>query len=41
MFRRRRKIEAAIGQAAAVETTYCCKACGHEWKIKVAEKATQ
>ena len=35
-FRSRKKIEAAEGQEAAVETKYRCKACGHEWKVRVA-----
>jgi transposase-like protein len=34
-FRSRKKIEPAEGQPAAVETKYRCKACGHEWKVKV------
>jgi hypothetical protein len=36
MFRSRKKIEAANGQEASVETKYRCKACGHEWKVRVA-----
>jgi DNA-directed RNA polymerase subunit M/transcription elongation factor TFIIS len=35
MFRSRKKIEAADGQEAAIETKYRCKACGHEWKVRV------
>ena len=27
---------ASEGQEAAVETKYRCKACGHEWKVRVA-----
>jgi DNA-directed RNA polymerase subunit M/transcription elongation factor TFIIS len=34
-FRSRKKIEAAEGQQPAVETKYRCKACGHEWKLRV------
>jgi DNA-directed RNA polymerase subunit M/transcription elongation factor TFIIS len=34
-FRSRKKIEAADGQEVAVETKYRCKACGHEWRVKV------
>ena len=33
-FRSRKKIEAAEGHEAAVETKYRCKACGHEWKVR-------
>jgi DNA-directed RNA polymerase subunit M/transcription elongation factor TFIIS len=33
-FRSRKKVEAAEGQEAAVETKYRCKACGHEWKVR-------
>jgi hypothetical protein len=35
MFRGRKKIEAANGQEEAVETKYRCKACEHEWKVRV------
>jgi DNA-directed RNA polymerase subunit M/transcription elongation factor TFIIS len=35
-FRSRKKNEAANGQEASVETNYRCKACGHEWKVRVA-----
>jgi DNA-directed RNA polymerase subunit M/transcription elongation factor TFIIS len=35
-FRGRKKIKAVDGQEAAVETKYRCKACGHEWKVRVA-----
>jgi DNA-directed RNA polymerase subunit M/transcription elongation factor TFIIS len=38
-FRRRKKIEAAERQEAAVETKYHCKACGHEWKVRVRAKS--
>jgi hypothetical protein len=34
-FRGRKRIEAAAGQEAAVETKYRCKACNHEWKVRV------
>jgi DNA-directed RNA polymerase subunit M/transcription elongation factor TFIIS len=36
-FRSRRKILAAPekGEAEAVETKYRCKACGHEWRVRV------
>ena len=36
-FRSRKRIEPAEGREAAVETTYRCKACGHEWKVRVAD----
>jgi DNA-directed RNA polymerase subunit M/transcription elongation factor TFIIS len=36
MFRSRKKIETAAGEAAAVETKYRCKACEHEWRVRVA-----
>lgn len=39
LFRSRKKIEAADGREAAVETKYRCKACGHEWKVKVGPSA--
>ena len=35
-FRSRKRIEPAEGQAAEVETKYRCKACGHEWRVRVA-----
>jgi DNA-directed RNA polymerase subunit M/transcription elongation factor TFIIS len=37
-FRSRKIIEAADGHEAAVETKYRCKACGHEWRVKVPRK---
>ena len=37
-FRSRKKIEAANGQKAAVETKYRCKACGCDWKVSLEEK---
>jgi DNA-directed RNA polymerase subunit M/transcription elongation factor TFIIS len=37
-FRGRKKIEPGDGQEAAVETKYRCKACGHEWKVRVGAK---
>ena len=40
MFRSRKKIEPVNGQEAAVEAKYRCKACGHEWKVRVAAKGT-
>jgi transposase-like protein len=39
MFRSRKKLEAANGQEASVETKYRCKACGYEWKVRVATNA--
>jgi transposase-like protein len=36
-FRSRKKIEQAEGREAAVETKYRCEACGHEWKVRVAD----
>jgi DNA-directed RNA polymerase subunit M/transcription elongation factor TFIIS len=33
-FRSRKKIEAAAGRDAAVETKYKCKSCGHEWRAR-------
>jgi transposase-like protein len=35
-FRSRKKIEPAEGQETAVEMKYRCKACGYEWKVRVA-----
>jgi DNA-directed RNA polymerase subunit M/transcription elongation factor TFIIS len=35
VFRGRKKIAAEVDQAAAVETKYMCKSCGHEWKVRV------
>jgi transposase-like protein len=35
-FRGRKKVEAGNGQPAAVETKYRCRACGKEWKVRVA-----
>jgi hypothetical protein len=37
-FRGRKRIEPTEGLGAAVETKYRCKACGHEWKVRVAVK---
>jgi DNA-directed RNA polymerase subunit M/transcription elongation factor TFIIS len=37
-FRSRKSIEAAEGQEALVETKYRCKACGHDWKVRVPRK---
>jgi transposase-like protein len=34
-FRSRKKIPAEKDQAEAVETKYRCKACGHEWRVRV------
>jgi DNA-directed RNA polymerase subunit M/transcription elongation factor TFIIS len=36
-FRGRKKIEAnsVYGEPAAMETKYRCKACGHEWKVRI------
>lgn len=36
-FRSRKKVADESG-TEAVETKYRCKACGHEWKVKVAGK---
>jgi transposase-like protein len=36
MFRGRKKVAAEGEQPASVETKYRCKACGHEWKVRVA-----
>jgi hypothetical protein len=38
VFRGRKKIPADVekGQQAATDTRYCCRACGHEWKERVA-----
>jgi len=36
LFRGRKKIAAEAEQQAAVETTYRCKVCGHQWKVRVA-----
>jgi hypothetical protein len=33
-FRGRKRIEAAGGRPAAVETKYRCKACGEEWRVR-------
>jgi len=33
-FRSRRKV-AEEGKPEAVETKYRCKACGHEWRVRV------
>jgi transposase-like protein len=38
-FRGRKKIEAAQGHEAAIETKYRCKPCGHEWTVREAVKA--
>jgi hypothetical protein len=37
-FRSRKKVAPEPGQQGkeAVETKYRCKACGHEWKVRVA-----
>ena len=37
-FRGRKKIEPAVGQEAAVETKYRCKACLYEWKVRMSSK---
>lgn len=34
-FRSRKKIEAEGEQPTTLETKYRCKACGHEWKVRV------
>lgn len=33
VFRGRRKVTDEQGQEA-VETKYCCRTCGHEWKVR-------
>jgi hypothetical protein len=38
-FRGRRKIVGEDGKEGAVETKYRCRACGHEWKVRVPGKA--
>ena len=37
-FRHRKQVEADAekGEPAAVETKYRCRACGHEWRVRVA-----
>jgi hypothetical protein len=37
-FRSRKKVGAEQGQREAVETKYRCKACEHEWKVRVPVK---
>src|SRR5262245_52345578 len=34
-FRSRRKIAAKPGQPEVIETRYRCKACEHEWRVRV------
>ena len=34
-FRNRKNIVPAKAQEAVVETKYRCKACGHEWTVRV------
>jgi DNA-directed RNA polymerase subunit M/transcription elongation factor TFIIS len=38
VFRGRKKVAAEAGQPAAIETKYMCKACGHEWKVRMPAK---
>ena len=38
VFRGRKKLPAGAEQPAAVETKYRCRACGKEWKERVAVK---
>jgi DNA-directed RNA polymerase subunit RPC12/RpoP len=38
VFRGRKKLPAEAEQPAAVETKYRCRACGKEWKERVAVK---
>ncbi len=38
VFRGRKKVPAAAGQPAAIETKYLCKACGHAWRERVTVK---
>lgn len=33
---RSRRVTAEDGKGAATETKYRCKACGHEWRVRVA-----
>ena len=40
-FRGRKKVEAGRGEPEVVETKYRCKACGHEWKVRVARMQGQ
>jgi DNA-directed RNA polymerase subunit M/transcription elongation factor TFIIS len=35
-FRSRKKVAHEAGQGEVVETKYRCKACGHEWRVRVA-----
>jgi DNA-directed RNA polymerase subunit M/transcription elongation factor TFIIS len=41
LFRGRKQIAAEAGQRVAVETTYRCKVCGHQWKARVAVEKAQ
>jgi rubredoxin len=38
VFRGRKRIAPQLGQPAAVETKYVCKACGHSWRESVPVK---
>jgi DNA-directed RNA polymerase subunit M/transcription elongation factor TFIIS len=38
-FRGRRQVPAEVGRSVTVETKYRCKACGHEWKVRVESRA--
>jgi transposase-like protein len=38
-FRNRKKV-AEEGKGEAVETKYRCKACGHEWRVRVSEEGS-
>jgi DNA-directed RNA polymerase subunit M/transcription elongation factor TFIIS len=38
LFRGRKKVSAEPGKPEAVETKYRCRACGHEWEVRVGAK---
>jgi DNA-directed RNA polymerase subunit M/transcription elongation factor TFIIS len=35
LFRGRKKLAEEPGKPAGVETKYRCRACGHEWKVRI------
>jgi DNA-directed RNA polymerase subunit M/transcription elongation factor TFIIS len=35
LFRSRKPVVAEDGKGEGVETKYRCKACGHEWRVRV------
>jgi hypothetical protein len=41
VFRGRKKIAPEPGKAAAIETRYLCKACGHAWREQMPVKAAE